>query len=256
MLSVQSAIVLLVAALFSVPAYAQINYSKTTDVSPLRISFAQLQDVLGKAALLMKSADTSNPIDYEQMELRAGELSVKMTGHVLEATGVKIPNVIDKFSYNASTRDPAPISRLQLSFSDDFRTLSVEGQTPEQVDAVFAVVSDDLSKMSSSFGGRNFRSFGVLLFPVLASGLVIVIFYWFESRRPILFLPVSLIIALLAALIFLPFNVWLAGFSAVQGDAAFLVRYGPEITFAGFLLSIVGIAVPFLSRTAGASGNK
>ena len=243
--------------MFSIPACAQTNYSKTTDVSPLRISFAQLQDVLGKAASLMKAADVPVPIAYEQMELRAGELSVKLTGHLLEANGARIPTVIDKFEFNASTRDPAPISRLQLSFADNFRTLSVEGQTPEQVDAVFAVLSDDLSKMSSSFGGRTPRGLGVgFSFMVLGMGLLVITIYWFDSRRRILFLPISLIILLMTALIFLPFDIWLAGFSAVHGDPAFLARYGPQITLIGTFLGFVGIALPFFLRPLGPVGKK
>jgi hypothetical protein len=224
------------------PAIAETNYSKTIDVPPLRISFEQLQNVLDKADSLMKAANGSTPISREEMELRKGELRVNMSGYRLDIGGAKIPNTLDTFEYSAWTRDAAPISHLGLSFADYRRTLSVEGQSPDQVDAVFSALRDELLTLST-FGGYVFRSmlrfFGI---PVLAVVLLLLLIAaWSEFPRRIFFAPISLTVALIAGLVLLPIDDFLAGFSVVHGDAAFGVRYGPQISLWGLAVAVIAL---------------
>lgn len=230
------------------PAIAETNYSKTIDVPPLRISFEQLQNVLDKADSLMKAANGSTPISREEMELRKGELRVNMSGYRLDMGGAKLPNALDTFEYSAWTRDPAPISHLGLSFRDFGRTLSVEGQSPDQVDAVFSALRDELLTLST-FGGNAFRfMLRFLGIPVLAVVLFLLVVAWSEFRRRILFVPISLTVALIAGLVFLPIDDFLAGFSVVHGDAAFGVRYGPQISLWGLAVGVIALLMsPILS---------
>jgi hypothetical protein len=225
------------------PVLAEINYSKKIELPPLRISFSDLQTVLDKGVSLMTAANHPMPLWREEMELRRGELRVKITGHVLKPEGAKVPNSIDSFDYTASMRDPAAISRLALSFADYTRSLPVEGQSPEQVDAIFSALKEDLSKLSTSVGGSMFKS--LLGFPAMYFLLCVLIFSgagWLTTRRRVLLLPVMICVALLLALLLLPVGDLFAGFSAVHGDASFKVRYGSEIAFWSFICG--GVAIP------------
>jgi hypothetical protein len=107
------------------------------------------------------------------MEMRKAGFRVKITGNQLDADRAKIPDVIDAFDYSASTLNPAPVSQLHLSFRDFDRTLSVEGQSPDQVDAVFSALRDDLSMLSNSFGGAIFKGLFHLFAIVLSTSLLI-----------------------------------------------------------------------------------
>lgn len=239
-------------ASWTCPALAEINYSKTVELPPLRISFAELQTVLDKGASLMRAANESIPLWREEMDLRKGELRVEMSGHRLDQERARIPQTLDRLEYTASTRDAAPVSRLNLSFADYSRTLSVQGQSPDQVDAVFSAMRDELSKLSTPIGGPGFKFLRFLSISILAWALLALGSSWAQTRRRFFLLPISLVVALLVALIVLPIGELFAGFAVVRGDASFMVRYGPEISFWGLVVGAVAIAlslIPLLGPT-------
>jgi hypothetical protein len=229
------------------PAFTETNYSKTTELPPLRISFAQLQDILSKGASLINAANGSAPL-REDMDLRKAGFRVKIAGNQLDPDRAKIPNVIDQFEYSASTRGtPAPVSQLQLSFSDYRRTLFVEGQSPDQVDAVFSALRDDLLMLSSSFGGTFFKNlFGFPAVFLLTWILVFLIVTWFATRRRLWIMPISITVILFALDMFLPTDDLFAGFSALRGDASFAVRYGPQIALWSLIIATMAIPLSLI----------
>ena len=148
---------------FACPALAQTNYSKTIDLPPLRISFADLQTILDKSASLMKVANGSIPLSREKIMLRKGGLRVEISGHRLDQDQAKIPEILDSLQYSALTPDVAPVSYIFIDFGDYRRTLSVEGESPDQVDAVFSVIRDELSNSFVSTHGSNSEKYAVLI---------------------------------------------------------------------------------------------
>ena len=254
--------VALLLAVFGYPAISQTDYSRSIDLAPLRVSMSDLQAVVDKSAALMAAADGSRSRVREKIALAKGELRVTIQGHQLDPAGAKIPQSIDSFEYRASTIDTAaqssaPITNVQLSFADYKRSLSVEGQSPEQVDALFSALRDDLDKLTTPVGGSMFRSTAG---PVLFFLLIMIMFTLImgmisnETRRLALLWPCLVSAGLLVALVMLPTEDFLAGFSAVRGDASFTVRYAPQIGLWSLLFAVGAMAmsfVPFLQqRTA------
>lgn len=238
------------------PAFAQSNYSKTVELSPLRISYAELQAVLDKGASLMGAANGSlHLLQREEMRLQEGELRVNIWGHQLEGDA-RLPKTLDRFDYTAWTGDAAPVSHLSLSFSNYSRTLSVEGRGPDQVDAVFSALRDELSKLSTPIGGPFFSVVRVVLISTLALGLFFLVSWWIwmETRSRIILGPTVLVVVLLIALIILPIGDLLSGFAVVRRDASFIVRYGADISLWGLILGILGTGlslIPLFLEKAG-----
>jgi hypothetical protein len=168
-------------------------------------------------------------------------------GHRLEGDA-RLPKTLDRFDYTAWTRDAAPVSFLSLSFSNYSRTLAVEGQGPDQVDAVFTALRDELSKLSTSIGGPLFWVLRITLISVLALSLFFLVSWWIwmETHRRIILGPTVLVVALLVALIILPVGDLLSGFAVVRGDASFIVRYGAEISFWGLIVAILGTGLSLI----------
>ena len=228
------------------PASAQTNYSKTTEFPALRISVSDLQDILAKVNSLIMAANTSSKIQFlrEEIEVRNGDLKIKISGHLLETTGVKIPKTVDVFEYDYSNRDGTAISNLNMRFGDYSRALTVSGNSPDQVDAVFSALRDHIQKLSTPFGGSGHRSFlGFFIFALLAYALIGLIIFYFQSRHKIILVSISLVGLLLVLLFTLPLGDMLAGFVAVSGDASFMVRYGPQMSFWGFVLGAVALPI-------------
>jgi hypothetical protein len=229
------------------PALAETTYSKTVDLPPLRISFSELQNLLDKGTALISEANKSKPQWREEIQLRKGELRIKISGHQLNPEGAKIPEVIDTFDYNAYTLVQAPITRMVLTFNDYTRSMLIEGQSPEQVDALHAVLKDDLFKLSTSLGGRGLKAFlGFPLIYILGLAFIWLSVTWIGRRRPILLLPISISFLFLVMLLLLPIDDLFAGFSAVRGDASFLVRYGAVLSLIVSLVAIPISLVPML----------
>jgi hypothetical protein len=134
---------------FACPSFGEVTYSKSLEVPPLRISYSDLQAVLDKAASLMNTAN-GGLSPREEMELRRGELQIRMSGHRLDQERARLPQTLDRFEYSAITREDAPVTRVNLSFSDFSRTVRVQGQSPDHVDAVVSVLRDDLIKLSTT----------------------------------------------------------------------------------------------------------
>lgn len=235
------------------PAAAQTNYSKSTEFPALRVSISDLQAVLAKANSLISASNVSNkaPPWREEIEVRNGELKIKVSGHQLEVVGAKLPKVIDTFEFNFSVRDGV-IEGVGISFRDFSRTLTVSGNSPDQVDAVFSALRDDIQKLSTPFGGSQLKSvLGIILFTILGNALLYLTLSYFQEKQKIYLLPISIVVGLAVMLFVLPWSEMLAGFIAVSGDASFMVMYGAQISFWGFVVGLIALPVSIIPLLIG-----
>src|SRR5262249_32951798 len=149
-------------------------------------------------------------------------------------------------------------TQVTISFFDYKRSVSVEGRSPEQVDAMISALRDDLSKLSIPFGnfGRAFLTWPGRLIETLL--LIWVLFLiCVQTRHRIFVVPVVICVMLLIALqVVLPLDEIFAGFSAVHGEASLLVRYGPEITFWSLIVSVLTLVPAVISLFPGARVSK
>jgi len=239
--------IFLLLIVFVFPANAQTTYAKKIELPPLRMSLNQLQAILGKGVTLMKAANGTSLMVRDEMELGRRELKIKIAGNQLVTDRARIPDPFDAFEYTGATRDPAPIGRLELSFRDYSRTLSVEGESPDQVDALFAALRGELLPLSTTFGGSTFRNLiSYTTYVILGSILLTLVIVWTFTRLHILLLPIVLIILIISAAILLPLDDIFAGFLVVRGEASFIVRYEAEITFASFIIAALMIPISLI----------
>ena len=237
-------LLILVLALAEGVALAQANYTKTVELPPLRVSFADLQAVLDKAEKLASSANLGAKARREEVVMKAGAVQVTIPGRVLSPPNAKVPDQLDSLTYTYTAVEPSSVTRMNVDFSDYRRTLTVEGPSPEQVDAIFSTMREDLVALSSPIGGSGIKivlglpAYWMLLVILGLSGSM-----WYSNRG-----SKSLAIVLSTATVFLllmllPINDLLAGFLAIRGEPSFMVRYGPQISFIGLLFAVVGIPI-------------
>jgi hypothetical protein len=156
----------------------------------------------------------------------------------------RLPDEAFALDYDYSfSFESAPVTRINILFRDFFRTLEVRGGSAEHVDAVMNTLKTDFLKHATSIGGYRFRSFawlGVLLVFSISFPLAITLI---NHKRWVGWIWLALSGSLVLGAIFLPFERWLPGFAVYRDDPSFLVRYGPEIGFAGLLLGVIGIII-------------
>lgn len=234
-------------------ASAQANYTKTTEIPPLRVAFADLQAVIDKTEKLVSSANAGARPRREELVLKSGVIQITIPGRTLALQNAKIPEKIDSFTYTYSMADRASVTQVSLDFSDYRRTLMVEGSSPEQVDAIFAATQEDLMNISSAIGGSGIKTllgFPAYLILMTIMGWIGSDWYSTRSARSLGILISAMCVMLLLAL--LPTASLLAGFLAIRGEPSFMIRYGPEISFIGLILAVVGIPLS-VSQLFGAS---
>jgi hypothetical protein len=237
--------------LCSISSADEPTYTKSASLPPIRITYLEMQSVLDKLALLMSSANASyatRPFT-EKLRLKHGEVQVEISGHQLQGSKAKLPKVTTELVYTASAYSPdtVPIATVSLLFYDYDRKLTVEGRSPEQVDAMFASIKSDFLALSSPFGGSLFRNLsGNLVFIVCLNVALVGSLHWISTRQTSAVLPVAFALLSLGLLFFLPFEALFAGFSLSEFDPSFASRYGPEISFLGLVLGLVGIPLSYL----------
>lgn len=242
-------IVLLIAAYtcpFSSVAYAGANYSKSAELPPLRISLSQLQSIVSKAHAIATKANSSIPFSIEALSLADGGVTVKIEGYEFNSSNYRLPDVIYSFDYRIANFKETPIENITIHLADNYRIITVDGQSPDQVDALFSVTRDELLNISSYFGGLSTR------YNIAFVGIVVFLF-WISliyasvrTRSAALVPPILILTVFIGASIILSYWSIFVGFSASQGSASIIVRYSAEIGFWGLICSIIALPLSLL----------
>jgi hypothetical protein len=225
------------------------QYTRTRELPALKISFADMQSILEKAANLLSDANVNPPKKKEfyfseTLKLGTAPDQIEIAGHSFPANA-HLPKAAYALVYSYSWTD-APVSKLELDLRDFERSLTVRGTAVDHVEAISAALERDLSQYSA-IGGFNLRNFaGVftsmfLIFALLISGAYRIT----ECRWSAVGMPIFALLGLVL-LFALPFKDLLAGFAVYQGDPSSIVRYEPQLAFASLVITIAGIPLSFL----------
>lgn len=271
---------------------AQTIYTKNEDLPALRLRYSDLEDILAKASRLATEANRQTVLssnfpdrfttDYGH-EFEKGEAQrfaekrrqsilaeFPREGIVISAAGedlsfadhlvtkaTRIPQEASSMTYRYDFySDPMPITSISLLFNDSFRRVEVRGGSAEHVDAVMNTLRTDLLRFSTRIGGSRFRMTSGMIMNMVLWVMLYVSFRLISIKRFSGWVFLACSGGSLLALMLLPFDRWLPGFAAYRDDPAFLVRFGPEIGFAGLLASVLGVIIGvYQISTAKGDGN-
>ena len=225
---------------------SQPEYSHERELPPLQMSVDDLEEILHETHSLIIKANgplKEGSFVYETIKVQNSGDEITLPGASL--VGDAIPKSVYAFTYSYNQSDE-PITSVEISLGDYYRRLSIKGEDFEQVEAITSLLEHHFQSHAVIFGGAGFRSGGSsMLFFLLEIPLVFSIAHIFATKQ-IKMAGVLICTLLLYVLLFtLPFNTLLPGFALYSGDASFLSRYGPEISFAGLLVTTAGIPLSY-----------
>jgi len=146
------------------------------------------------------------------------------------------------FSYDARG---APISSAVVDLNDWSRSVEIEGADPAQVDALFALLSQEVSGHSTWFGGTGFRFLIMLCLWVTGTAFINLTFskgnLVFPAPHVRPFVVVGLLILGLLFLIEPVGSRWFPGTVVWASHPSFWGRHSALISFIGALLGMVAI---------------
>jgi hypothetical protein len=230
---------------------AQPVYTKSSSLSPIRVTYDELESILSKASAFMSSvnANTATEPFKEKIVLEQGESKIEIPGHNFQTSSLTLPKVATRFTYTASDifSKNVPIISISIDLDDYKRTVKVEGRSPEQVDALFALLKNDLNSLSSALGGYTFRFLsGSIIFTICMCAFIIFVAMYFQNKRRGIVLPSLLSLLSIILLFILPFNQILAGFSVSKFNPSFVARYAPHFSLWGFIITFLGIFITYI----------
>ncbi len=182
-------------------------------------------------------SDQSSAIEFDAAQVKTEVARLHDTQFKLELT------------YYCYAND-APISKFNLTLGDSEyqRNLAITGTEPEQVQALASMVLSKLSACKRFLTGFSVRSdITAGTFAVFFGGAIIIAILNTKGFKFKGASWLSVLLPTLSWVLLSNLNHWLykifPGFALYPGDTSWLVRYAPEIGFAGFLLSLISIFI-------------
>jgi hypothetical protein len=228
------------------PATTDFQYSRSKDLRPLKLSYDDLLALLSKAHSLLSTANGAEKGEYleEAITISTGADEMKIPGFSWPAS-TRLPNAAYNVSYRYSWSD-ARVSLLQLDLGDSYRKITVSGRALDQVEAICSSLERDMSERSTFVGGSSFRDLsGLILWTIFVNAFIWTGAYCIVQRRwRAIGMPLFSLLGLIL-LFTLPFDELFPGFAVYRGDASFLVRYAPHISFLGLVITTVAIPLSY-----------
>jgi hypothetical protein len=237
--------------------YAQGTYSKKREFSAVSLSYDELKSIVNKVRTVIDSANSFDNKADSDIKFVSERLSIDDGQTVITLSDVKdfgrvsnLPLVAYKVSYYY--RQPnKPISEVQFNLADYGRDLTIEGIVPEQVDALFALIGNELESRTTLWGGITARlvsvSVGYILLLCIIARLAFkrVEVSWSGihafPRPNAPFWYVLLMLLFIASIVIIPWSIsfthFLPGFAIYSGDASFIVRNNALFGFLGLIIA-------------------
>src|SRR2546422_786812 len=213
------------------------TYSRKASFGAVLVSRDDLIDLFSKTYRIISAANQGAKAD-PIVSFEVGDGVTTLTLNNFPDHSVRFPTVV---SYQASLlyfdRHGTPISKVAVRLRDFSREIEIAGADSEQVELLFAFLSQELSRHTTLLSGPLCRFIaswlGATLFVFM--GLGVIPTNLGPNGRGVL-----LLLAVILAL-FLPLlpvaEVWLPGTAIYTGDASFVVRNAAWISFLGVLMT-------------------
>jgi hypothetical protein len=218
-------------------------YERSHDFGPVRLSFQDLENLLGKfRTSALFPTNTSDTITLDD-----GHSKHRLPASEFKASSFRTFPVAYETGYTLIQRSGA-LTEIFLSLDDSRRRLSVAGESEVAVNSTFLIISDELRKHQTLFGGSD-RRFGAIMILCIAVGPLSGLLQskGFKSARPLVAIPVAALIVNFA----MGPNLF-PGAPVFSGEASWVIRNNPMVglvsLIVGTLLSVIGIWLSLRSR--------
>jgi hypothetical protein len=213
------------------------TYGRSADFPAIQMSYDDLTSIIKKTQSVIRSANGFNKVKWESSKITITQGSTVKFIYEGEITKNSFNDAPQKgFSINYQYRSSGgPISDINITLDDYRRVLEVEGESSEQVDAIFAMISESLVKLEITFGGGKQRIFIGLIVSIIS----MILFIFLPNKRYGIFKIPLLLIVIFG--IYFPYSNYYPGAAIYVGDASFFSRNSGTIAILSLFVGLVGI---------------
>jgi hypothetical protein len=243
---------------------AQGSYERKIEFNSITLTYNDLNSLIEKTRNVINSANANSKNDavFEMLTVSDGATTIDLRGAQSSLVTQRVPPVAYKLTY-IYNNPSAPISDVKIWCWDSTRELTVGGTSPDQVEALLALLEKELEAKASYLGGYRFRNnIGFLLFwmggllLILATSTTIISSFVVTLGKVVgptfrfaLFAGAILFLLIPVVSIFLPVDNWFPGFAVYAGSGSLYERHQLFFWFLGFLGASTIISI--LKKTFG-----
>jgi len=221
------------------------SYSRSGEFPPLKLTYDDMRTLLQRIHAILTPPETRSDNRYTINKLTIADGKLRVDMDITDDWEINEQGRFPKVSFDLRYQfydSYSKVEKIDISFSDYSRKVSVQGTDPNQVDSAYDSLTAMIKEHTTWIGGSSFRAqSGALLACV---GLLC---FWVPYVSDRVKAPLSIrwtfIIAGLGLLILvttwtLPYDRWLPGFAIYAGPLSFAERYSSQITLIGLLLGL------------------
>jgi len=231
------------------------EFSLSTNLQPLKLSYNDIYATVEKISGFLKISNGYDPNKPDPAALRlftnsltitAGESTILVNDDLQNINFSKYPEIAYELRYDYYDSRPSnSITQVSIDLRDYSRTIKIAGNKPDQVEALFVMLKNDLGKHRVLFSGPTFRTW-LLIFVVTLIWLPAWFFtapsspFFKTGRFALLGMWCSLVgIVLCLSIFFVPYPKFFSGFAVFTGEASWVKRFAAEISFYGLSLTVI-----------------
>jgi hypothetical protein len=219
------------------------QYERSLDIAPLRLSQADLMQLIGKLRSLTETANIGAKTElagWETLDLSGSDRTISLeTGFSLN--DFRRATATSFTVHYSFARPRAPISRVDLELYDWKRTLRVQGSAADQVDAIVAAFEQQIGDSTTILGGLSFRTWAGTFLMIVGVVLINLPIVVLGPTQKLTVMSAGITIVLLLWLA--PWSRWFPGVAVYATEASLIVRNAAWISFIGTLVTISGLGL-------------
>ncbi len=247
--------VLVIACAWVKPGHPQ-EVSRSVELLPVRMTYADLARLVGKIHEFMKVANSTSDHEnvFERMDLQGTLAALSLDRNFSASAFEYAPPVAYSLYYNYESPN-AVISQITIFMQYWDRRVTIKGRSPDQVLALMAIITESLGENETYMSGMFFR-ISVLLLAAIC--MTTILLYRFRSTNFEGLIIYGGMFFWWILFLVLPLAKWAPGTAILAKDVPFMQAHSPFFTFIGALAGVLGLipALNFMNHRKSVSSNK
>jgi hypothetical protein len=231
-----SILILIIFISFSQVAWAD-EYTRFQKFNAIHIERNKLLKTATEIFQYVEKINGESATTEGYIELGRDDNSTRLSLPIKENLYEKFPQ-ISYDGYISIVAREGPVSRLNIIFTDSFRSITVSGSSPDHVTGLTKLVDEKLSTYESYTAGEDFRSLLCIIVLFLYWIAMLPIWFRLKVRDEPIFVGISVILFLTLFWI-PPWPTIFPGFIAGIEMSSFLETNSDLLTYFGLLIMLI-----------------
>jgi hypothetical protein len=216
-------------------------FEKKSQLSPIKMTYEELNQIttsMRNQLFSSLSMDQQNKA-YQYIKLSSEDMTLEKKGDIVLSREDPLPE-LSRDLYIIYRSESGSISEININFGDSKRTISIQGNSKDAVEAMNLFLFDKFDRKTVIIAGVIIRM--VVYFICLIFSIILIVYSASKKELNSIFRIAGIVVGgslIIIGVIILTSSKVFPGFEIYQESATALVKYSAEISFLALLLTIL-----------------